>query len=93
MYIKLYQAIYSNSLTSDNDKCIFEMTSYPLKQANVTAQPLLLKTAEGCMLVLIVQWWAGGQKCVCVWEVGVRGVGEWGCERGEGGARDRKERG
>ena len=30
-------------------------------QTNVTAQPLLLeKTADGYLLVVIVQWWAGG---------------------------------
>ena len=32
MYFKLYQAIYSNSLTSVNDKCTFEITSYTLDQ-------------------------------------------------------------
>ena len=83
VYIKLYQAIYSNSSTSVNDKCIFKTTSYPLHQTNVTAQPFLSekKTAEGWLPVVIVQWWAGGQKVCAVRGVGVeeererRGVG------------------
>ena len=43
VYIKLYQTIYSNSLTGVNNKCSFEITSYLLMQTNVTAQPLLQK--------------------------------------------------
>ena len=72
VHMKLYPAIYSNNSTSVNDKCIFKIKSYPLQQTNVTAQPFLSekKTAEGCLSVVIVKWWAEGQK-VCA----LRGLG------------------
>ena len=77
VYIKLYQAIYNNSLTSVNDKCIFEITEADKRDCSTLN---VRKAADGCMLVVMVQWSTGGQKresvCVCVW--------------GGGGVRERR---